>query len=328
MMLRLINDSLDVARIEAGKLELQCAALDLHAIVHEVALLAEPLAKSKGLDWKATIEGDAPRHVRGDALRVKQVVLNLLNNAIKFTAAGEVTFQLARGTDGAALFTVRDTGPGIAAADQARLFQRFEQIDGPQRRSGSGLGLAICRELVARMGGEIMLESTPGRGSTFCVRVPLAEVAAPVAQPAATALMPATSAGRILLVEDDATVAAVVVGLLVAEGHRVQHVDNALAALAELATSSYDIVFIDLDLPGIDGFTLARMIRTRAAGAACPCLIGISARSGGDEEALCLGAGMQAFVRKPVTAAVLQSLIHQMAPPATPNTALPVCSDP
>jgi signal transduction histidine kinase/CheY-like chemotaxis protein/streptogramin lyase len=328
MMLRLINDSLDVARIEAGKLELQSAPLDLHAIVHEVALLAEPLARGKGLNWTATIASDVPRHVLGDALRVKQVVLNLLNNAIKFTAAGEIALELARGADGAALFTVRDTGPGIASADQARLFQRFEQIDGPQRRSGSGLGLAICRELVARMGGEIALESTPGRGSIFCVRVPLAEVAAPVAEPPAAALIAATSAGRILLVEDDATVAAVVVGLLIAEGHHVQHVENALAALAELATSSYDVVFIDLDLPSIDGLTLARMIRTRASGAACPRLIGISARSRGDEEALCLDAGMQAFVRKPVTAAVLQSLIHQVASPATRDAVTQVCIDP
>jgi len=108
----------------------------------------------------------------------------------------------------------------------------------------------------------------------------------------------------------------------------VQHVDNSLAALSELATSSYDVIFIDLGLPSIDGFKLARMISARASGAAFPRLIGISARSRGDEEALCLEAGMQAFVRKPVTAAVLQRFIHEVAPPALRDNATHVCSDP
>ena len=309
MMLRLINDSLDLARVEAGKLELQSAPFDLYAIVHEIALLAEPLARSKGLIWTATIAHDAPRHVGGDALRVKQVMLNLVNNAIKFTVAGDIALELTRSADGATLFEVRDTGPGIAPADQARLFRRFEQVDGPQRRAGSGLRLAICRELVVRMGGEITLESAPGRGSAFRVRMPLPEIAAPVAQPSAAAVLAAATACRILLVEDDVTVAAVIAGLLGAEGHRVQHVDNALAALSELATSDYDIAFIDLDLPGIDGLALARMIRTRAGAAARPRMIGISARSRGDEEALCLDAGLEAFMRKPISGEALRRVL-------------------
>ncbi len=139
--------------------------------------------------------------------------------------------------------------------------------------------------------------------------MPLAEIAAPVAEASAAAATAATTACRILLVEDDATVAAVIVGLLGAEGHRVQHVDNTLAALSELAISGYDVAFIDLDLPGIDGLTLARMIRTREGAGARLRLIGISARSRGDEEDLCLGAGMDAFVRKPVSGEVMQRAV-------------------
>ena len=326
MMLRLINDSLDVARIEAGKLELQSAPFDLRALVHEIGLLAEPLARAKDLNWEMHIASDAPRHVSADALRIKQVVLNLVNNAIKFTTAGEITLELARGVDQAALISVRDTGPGIAPSDQARVFQRFEQVDGPQRRAGSGLGLAICRDLVARMGGAITLESTPGHGSTFRVCVPLAEITMAGAAREMQSAPIATAARRILLVENDATVAAVIVGLLGANRHHVRHVDNALAALSELATSVYDAAFVDLDLPGVDGLALARMIRTRDGAAARLRLIGISARARGDEQALCREAGMDAFVRKPVTAAVLDSCLNEVCASGgglTPGASVP-----
>ena len=314
MMLRLVNDSLDLARIEAGKLELESKPFDLHALAREIAMLAQPLARAKGLRWEMSIGADVPRHVAGDAVRIKQIVLNLVNNAIKFTPSGDITFELAR-ADAAVSFSVRDTGPGIAQSEQARLVQRFEQLEGPQRRVGSGLGLAICRELVARMGGDIALESTVGAGCTFRVALPLAETAAPQARttaPAATAI----AARHILLVEDDATVAAVIVAMLGAGGHHVRHVENALAALSELACAGYDAVLIDLDLPGIDGLALARMIRTREIAGARVRLIGISARSRGDEEALCLDAGMEAFVRKPISGEALQRALGESVAPA------------
>src|SRR3954454_7894209 len=141
---------------------------------------------------------------------------------------------------------------------RTRLFQRFEQADGPQRRVGSGLGLAICRELVTRMGGRIDVESEVGIGSTFRVALPLAASA-----PKAIESAPATVSKhvRALLVEDDATVAAVIAGLLRASGHEVTHVANGLAALSETATSRFDVALIDLDLPGVDGLALARMLR-------------------------------------------------------------------
>lgn len=315
MMLRLVNDSLDLARIEAGKLELESAPLDLHALLHEVLELEQPLAQAKGLTCTLDIAADAPRHVRGDALRIKQVLLNLVNNATKFTERGSVTVTLQRGADGATQFCVSDSGPGIAASTRARLFQRFEQADGPQRHSSSGLGLAICRELVARMGGEIALDSTPGIGSTFTVTLPLPEIATPAKVASVAQVDNATSSGtaaqRILLVEDDATVAAVIAGLLQAQGHQVTHAAHGLAALAEIETADYTAALIDLDLPGVDGLALARMLRAREAQNAKPrmILIGLSARSVGDEAALCRAAGMDAFLRKPVTGAMLTAVL-------------------
>src|SRR6185312_5647330 len=163
--------------------------------------------------------------------------LNLANNALKFTEQGHVTLHAARTADGLQ-FSISDTGPGIPEASQARLFQRFEQADSPQRRAGSGLGLAICRELVDMMGGSIELESRVGHGSTFRVRLPLAEPveSAPLAAPIAG------GSYRLLLVEDDTIVAAVIRGLLEREGHRLVHVVNGLAALAELAHAEFDAV--------------------------------------------------------------------------------------
>lgn len=319
MMLRLVNDSLDLARIEAGKLELQSAPVDLHGLMHELSVVGQTLAQAKHLDWKLRIDPDAPKWIRGDGVRIKQILLNLASNAIKFTQHGEVELTLGRSDVGGTQFCVQDTGPGIAQPTRARLFQRFEQADGPQRNSGSGLGLAICRELVARMHGTIALESTPGVGSTFRVDLPLQEIAAPTqnneedSASCSHASSQVTSL-RMVLVEDDATVAEVVTGLLESHGHRVVRAAHGLAALAEIESGSCDVALIDLDLPGIDGLTLARMLRTNETKNATPRLplIGISARSVGNEEALCLDAGMDAFLRKPITGEMLAAAIKKV----------------
>ena len=322
LLLRQVNDALDVARIEAGRLELENAPLDLHALVADVAALVRPMAEKKGLAFTAAIAPDAPRHVLGDAVRIKQVFLNLANNAIKFTERGSVAVELVRGVNGAVEFHVRDTGPGIADSTRARLFQRFEQAQGTQQCfGGSGLGLAICRELVAHMGGEIALDSEEGVGSTFRVALPLREEAqGSVSTQATTSPGTTTSAARhlrILLVEDNATVAAVVVGLLEAQGHRMRHVEHGLAALAEIESMPLDLALLDLDLPGLDGFALARTLRAREAQRQSPRLplIGISARSIGNEEAQCLEAGMDAFLRKPVTGDMLRECIDSVIVP-------------
>jgi CheY-like chemotaxis protein len=255
--------------------------------------------------------------VRGDGVRLRQILLNLVNNAIKFTERGVVCVCLERGANNAVQLRVRDSGPGIADTTRARLFQRFEQADGPQRHGGSGLGLAICRELIARMGGTIALDSICGVGSTFQVTLPLPEVEAPdeKMENAAFVRDAPAPARNILLIEDDATVAAVIGGLLQAQGHHVEHVVHGLAALAELEAARYDVALIDLDLPGVDGLALARMLRAseKNNGKARMTLVGVSARSVGDEETLCLAAGMDGFLRKPVTGQMLTAAIAAAA---------------
>ncbi|WP_109124171.1 hybrid sensor histidine kinase/response regulator [Dyella sp. C11] len=309
MLLKLVNDALDLARIEAGKLDLENAPFDPRTLIDDVATLEKGQAQAKGLRFDVDMPADLPARMIGDALRTKQVLLNLANNALKFTERGGVTLRVRR-TDDGLRFSIIDTGPGIPEASQSRLFQRFEQATGPQRRAGSGLGLAICRELVAMMGGSIELESKVAFGSTFHVRLPL-----PVTQePASVASQRGDGVNatplRILLVEDDAIVAAVIRGLLERAGHDVRYVANGLAALAELAQTTCDMILLDLDLPGIDGFQIARLIRQREEPDQHIPIVAITARSGGDEESRARDAGMDGFLRKPLTGEQLQDAIN------------------
>lgn len=320
LMLRVVNDSLDLARIEAGKLALESTPFDPVRLLHEVVALESAVAARKGLVLDVDVAAGVPPRVLGDALRVKQVLLNLVNNALKFTERGGVTLRLAH--DGSTLlFQVQDTGPGMSEAVRDRLFSRFEQADGVhQRHGGSGLGLSICRELAQLMNGSIEGVSQLGHGSTFSVTLPLPAVRGVVVDMAAAAVAPASGL-LILLVEDDPTVADVVSGLLDQIGHRSVHVPNALAALAELKHHAdgdpFDVALLDFDLPGIDGLQLARMIR--ASGYTQLPLLAITARSVGDEEVQARSAGMIGLLRKPVTTAALRSAIATAGPPEARN---------
>ena len=315
MLLKLLNDALDLARIEAGRLELEPAPFSPRQLLEDVAQLEQGLAHARGLRFALELADDLPAQVIGDAVRIKQVLLNLANNALKFTEEGHVELRATRTAD-SLLFSISDTGPGIPEASQARLFQRFEQVEGPQRRAGSGLGLAICRELVGMMGGSVELESRVGHGSVFRVRLPLIE-------PAAADVLSATKhdgTHRLLLVEDDTIVAAVIRGLLEREGHSLVHVANGLAALAELAQGSFDAVLLDLDLPGVDGFQIARLIRQRESAVEHLPIIAVTARSGSRDEKRALEVGMDGFLRKPVSgeqlvAALARIIGASVAPP-------------
>ncbi|QRP64574.1 response regulator [Rhodanobacter sp. FDAARGOS 1247] len=318
MLLKLLNDALDLARIEAGRLELEPSPFDPRQLLSEVAQLEQGLAHAKGLRFVLEMSDDLPAQWLGDALRIKQVLLNLANNALKFTEHGEVILRARRSDDGL-LCSVSDTGPGISEASQARLFQRFEQADSPQRRVGSGLGLAICRELVDMMGGSIELESQLGHGSTFHVHMSLAEpaVAMPVDEFASGRHY------RLLLVEDDPIVATVICGLLEREGHKVKHVGNGLAALGELAHAPFDAALLDLDLPGVDGFQIARLIRQREhAGQHLP-LLAVTARSGNGDEAKARESGMDGFLRKPVSGEQLITALARVVPGTVASEELP-----
>jgi ligand-binding sensor domain-containing protein/CheY-like chemotaxis protein/nitrogen-specific signal transduction histidine kinase len=311
-LMRLVNDALDLARIEAGKLELDAQDFDLRALVAEVAALMAPGAEQRGLGFHVDMAEDAPHGLRGDPVRVRQILLNLLGNAIKFTDRGEVALDVAAGAGGGVRFTVRDTGPGLNEEQRRRLFRRFEQADGARtsaRYGGSGLGLAICQELAMAMGGQIGVDSMPGQGAAFTVQLPL-----PVTKPVEAAPRPASAAARhldLLLVEDDPTVAEVIASLLRAQGHRVAHAAHGLAALANVAVARFDLALLDLDLPGMDGLALARQLRLQ--GFAQP-LLAVTARADADAEQQARAAGFDGFLRKPVTGEMLVVAIEGVLP--------------
>ncbi|MGY0620292.1 hybrid sensor histidine kinase/response regulator [Lysobacter sp. A378] len=309
-LLRLVNDALDLARIEAGKLHLGDEPFDLHVLFKEVVDMTAPLARADALEFVDCCDDSAPVGVRGDPVRVRQILLNLLGNAIKFTESGTIRFGVS-GHDGGVEFHVVDTGPGLDEEQLSRLFQRFEQADGVRtaaRYGGSGLGLAICQELAIAMGGVITAHSVLGEGARFDVRLPLRETGIPVATEV-VALAPA-SAGcdlMVLLVEDDPTIAEVITGLLRTQGHQVVHASHGLAALVATSVTRFDAALLDLDLPGLGGLSLARQLR--AQGFDRP-LIAITAQGDVDAESQALAAGFDRFVRKPVTGTILRELFQ------------------
>lgn len=318
-LLRLVNDALDLARIEAGRFELDIADFELDVLIGDTVALMRPLAERKGLALVVDIADDVRGGWQGDVTRLSQILLNLLSNAIRFTARGEVGLSVEGSVPHGLCFTVRDTGPGLDEEQQSRLFRRFEQAEGARtasRYGGSGLGLAICRELAVAMAGDIELRSVLGEGAAFIVRLPLvpaAASAATTAMPTHTVVSTARMSLHVLLIEDDAIVADVLTGMLQAQGHRVVHAAHALAALAEVATRRFDLVLIDLDLPGMDGLALARHLRMQRF--ARP-MVAVTARADAEAEPQSREAGFDAFLRKPLTGDMLAEVIDAMGVPA------------
>ena len=309
-LMGLVNDALDLARIEAGRLDLDPQPFEPARLVQDVVALCEPIARQKSLGFETVIDDSVPAWVHGDAGRIRQVLLNLLGNAIKFTESGQVELRVI-GADGGLRFLVSDTGPGLSDAQRERLFRRFEQADGARtasRYGGSGLGLAISQELSTAMGGQIEVESTPGVGTRFRICLPLPTVTDPPRQRLDIGHQRITAAVglEILLVEDDQTVAEVISGLLQSQGHEVVHVIHGLAALSEVAARSFDLALLDLDLPGIDGLTLAGMLR--ANGFTQP-MVAVTARADADAEAAAREAGFNGFLRKPLTGEMLSDTL-------------------
>ncbi|MGV7172945.1 ATP-binding protein [Xanthomonas axonopodis] len=319
-LLRLVNDALDLARIEAGKLPLDYRDFDLRQLVGQVVELVRPSAEQKQLAFQCELDEALPPALHGDASRVQQILLNLLFNAVKFTERGSVHLRLTtlpQYTRQGLRVEVRDTGPGMSAEQRGRLFQRFEQAEGAltlARHGGSGLGLAICRELAAAMGGAVTVTSELGQGACFVVELPLHWVSTlpAVTPPAVRAPSLREQAPlQLLLVEDDATVAQVIVGLLQTRGHHVTHVLHGLAALAEVSTRSFDAGLCDLDLPGLDGAALVAQLRAR--GVRFP-IVAVTARADTDAEPQAMAAGCNGFLRKPVTGDLLaQALARVLA---------------
>lgn len=303
-LLAILNDILDFSKLEAGRIDLEDIDYDVAAQLQAAVALLAPRAAEKGLSLRLEIAPDLPPYLRGDPGRLRQVLLNLISNAIKFTETGGVTLQ-AGVVDGRLHVAVQDTGIGIAPEQAGRLFARFSQADSSitRRFGGTGLGLAICRALVEAMGGEIGVDSRPGEGSTFWLSLPLREGAAPRAKTAAAPRAPLPRL-RILVAEDNAVNRKVLGGLLATRNdageHDVIFAETGRAALDLAATQDFDLILTDLHMPEMDGIAATRAIRALPPPHGRVKIIAVTSSIGPDGMRRCLEAGMDGFVAKPV----------------------------
>jgi len=310
-LLTILNDILDYSKIEAEHLELESIPFDLPKVVHATATLLAVRAREKHLELTVDVPPDVPQMVRGDPTRVRQVLMNLIGNAIKFTEEGEVDVSAGvtqrDGDEAAVEFRVRDTGIGIPEEQLSTIFQEFTQADASMTRryGGTGLGLAISRRLVALMGGQLAVTSTVGSGSefSFTLRLPL-EAAQAVARARVS-----LGGRRLLVVDDNETNRRIVRDMLGAEGmavHEAPRADAGLEALrrAARAGTPYDLAILDAQMPDRDGFELATAVRADRALKATRLLILTSAGQKGDGER-CRKLGIQAYLTKPIARADL-----------------------
>ena len=338
-LLHLINDILDLSKIEAGRLELVDHEFHLGGFLQELAVPFRLQAQTKGIHFACEFSPDLPGALRGDPARLRQILVNLAGNAVKFTTRGQVTLRITSlaPVDGAApphrlRFAVQDTGPGIPPEQVDRLFQKFSQIDASYTRQfgGTGLGLAISKELVELMGGKIGVESTPGVGSTFWLEIPFHAAALPTSSAseakATTGELPALPSGaRILLVEDNVTNQEVALGLLQRFGLEARVASNGREALEALAKAEFDLVLMDIQMPVMDGLTATRAIRDLATGLDNPLvpIVGMTAHALIGDREQGLAAGMNEYLTKPIDPAALNQALRRWLPSAIDLPALP-----
>jgi len=312
-LLTVLNEILDFAKIEAGKLDLVHEPLSMRAVVASAVRLFAPLAQRRGLALEAEFDPNLPPRVLGDAARIRQILLNLIGNAVKFTERGGVTVRVRRAPEEGAgrsrtVIEVADTGIGIRAEALPDLFAPFHQVDQSNQRrfGGSGLGLAISKRYVEAMGGDISVESQTGRGSTFRISLPLEAAPEPAEAerkaPAADAPAPALS-GKVLLVEDNPINRKIGHAMLRALGLDVVEADNGSEAIERLAKEPIDLVLMDCQMPVMDGFAATREIRERERTMLerrTP-IVAVTAHALSGDESRCLEAGMDGYVAKPYT---------------------------
>jgi PAS domain S-box-containing protein len=313
MLQALLDDVVDFSKIEAGRLELARDPADPASIVEGVTRLLRPQAEDKGLALKVEMEG-LPAWVLTDATRLRQCLFNLVGNAVKFTAEGSVTVRAAASPDGQRLrFEVEDTGIGISEDAQAKLFQRFQQADASTTRrfGGSGLGLAITRKLVELMDGQAGVRSEPDRGSTFWF-----EIAAPPAE--APQLLGAAGAAmleglHILVVEDNATNRMIATKMLEGLGAQVETAEDGELGVAAARRHGFDLILMDIQMPGIDGMEATRQIRALDGPAAGTPILALTANVLRHQRDIYLAAGMDGVIGKPISPAALLTEIARLA---------------
>lgn len=331
-LLRIINDVLDFSKIESGKLEFESHPFELHTCIEEALELVAPKALEKKLDLVYTVDESIPKILVSDVTRLRQILVNLIGNAVKFTHEGEVTVEVtpaAHGTrkrePGQELdtdfvrhphqwllhFAVRDTGIGIPPGRQDRLFKIFQQVDPSTTRhyGGTGLGLAICKSLAELMGGKIWVESDAGKGSTFHFTI-LTKASAPSTMPAWQAAQPRLQGRRLLVIEDNATNRELIRSRATQWGMSVEVASDANQALQMIdGESRFDTALLDMQLPDMDGWSLAHQIRQRPHRRHLPLLLLSAVRSRGED--LRAQPGVQVFVYKPVRPVQLLEALYK-----------------
>jgi len=324
-LLALINDVLDYSRIESGHLTLRHDDFDLHEALQACAALARVQADDNGLALRLELDLPTPCPVHGDEARLRQVVLNLLGNAIKFTPTGHVRLSARWPAGGPLQLAVADTGPGVPEAARERVFEAFEQLDGSfaRRHGGTGLGLSISLELVRAMGGSLGCGAAPEGGALFTLELPLPPARAGLGGPrpaAASGSLGGRLRGRVLLAEDNPVNAMVAVAALQRLGLVVQAVDDGHAALAELQQhpGAHDLVLMDCQMPGLDGFEATRRLRAWERAEARPRLavVALTANALEGDRERSLEAGMDDHLAKPYGLAELHTVLARHLPAA------------
>ncbi len=325
-LLGIVNDILDLSKIEAGKLTIEPGAFDVVACLAETGDFLAPHARLKGLEYSFVAQTDV-RWVWGDAGRTRQIVLNLLSNAIKFTDCGRIALRVtsspAEGGCHAFRIAVADSGIGIAAGQMPLLFREFSQADSSlvKKHQGAGLGLAISRELAGLMGGSLTVSSELGKGSTFLLTIPWPP-AAPydVASPAPEVLLAAMGIDisakrrRILLAEDNPVNQKIAVRMLEKMGCHVDLAGNGREAVEMIGRFPYDLILMDCGMPEMDGLAASREIRARLAGGARTPIVALTAHVIAGTREQCIAAGMDDYVSKPVTPATVENILRKWSP--------------
>lgn len=327
-LLAILNDVLDFSKVEAGQLELEKIDFSLHRLIDDVINLFQVRAATKGVSLSASIADDTPRHVRGDPIRFRQVLFNLIGNAIKFTDRGriEVALWAVDWPNGQVELhcEVSDTGIGLTEEQSARLFEAFVQADASTARrfGGTGLGLAICKRLVEAMGGKIKVKSELGRGSTFHFSIVVGYADGPpsldaIARPPSETMEEWTDMtlrpAALLLAEDNDVNRMLITTMLKRMGHQVTAVENGARALEELQTTAgaFDAVILDMAMPVLDGPSAAKKIRRMPAPLCDIPIIGLSADALAEHRAGHMAAGLTAYLTKPIDWKQLAAVIER-----------------
>ncbi|MEB3883126.1 chemotaxis protein CheB [Lyngbya sp. CCY1209] len=328
-LLALIDDILDLSRLESRQLRLERRRFDLRAdIIAPLAEIFLPQARAKTLELEFHLDPDIPRQLSGDDFRLQQVLNNLIGNAIKFTETGRIAVNVVcpsepppGGSPIVLLFSVRDTGIGIDPQTRDRLFEPFTQADSSTTRQfgGTGLGLTICRRIVELMGGEIGVNSTPGRGSTFWLKVPfdLADAAASPGEPQLTEAPPpppAPSSAQILIVEDHPDNREILVLLLESIGYRPDAVGGGRECLDRVAQQDYDIILMDCQMAGLDGYETTRRLRELEGDRRHTIVVAVTAHAMKGDREKCLEAGMDDYMSKPIMEEDLARMVEKWVP--------------